>query len=141
MKDPGYDIRVAVVNALQVVMPNVGVYDSIAPDTAEFPRVIILDVTGSDNDNSKCGWGGDWGVTMKISDARTGGVSSNRIDQISSLIMETLVQTDPVLIIDLSPNFNAWNVSGSVLSAQEYEDSTYKYKDKNIRITYSITEN
>lgn len=144
MKDPALNIRTAVAEALAGLTVDgrpVVVYDDLAEDTATFPRVILMDVIGSDNDNSKCGWGGDWSQTIKISDRFTGGVSKNRIDDISNQIMEILVQTAPSAIIDLSPDFSVWNVSGNVVGNQRYQDGVTKYVDKNIRITFSLTEN
>lgn len=144
MKDPGYNIRVAVAQALSGLSVDgrpVDVYDELAEDNATFPRVILLDVIGSDNDNSKCGWGGDWSQTIKISDRFAGGVTKNRVDDISNQIMEILVQTAPSAVIDLSPDFSVWNTSGNVIGTQRYEDGVTKYIDKNIRITFSLTEN
>lgn len=144
MKDPSENIRVAVANALSGLTINgqpVAVYDELAEDTATYPRVILLDVSGTNNDDSKCGFGGDWSQTIKISDAFTGGVTKNRIDQLSNDILEILVTTIPGSIIDLQPDFTVWNVSGNVIGNQRYADGTRKYIDKNIRITYSLTQN
>ena len=144
MRDPSYNIRVAVADALAGITIDgspVPIFDSLAQDDATFPRVILLDTIGSDNDNTKCGWGGDWSQTIKISDQFFGGVTKNRVDNISNQIFEALVNTDPALIIDLSPEFSVWNTSGNVIGNQQYQDGAVKYIDKNIRITFSLTEN
>lgn len=144
MRDPSYDIREAIAITLAgiTVGPDftpVIVYDDIADDNAVYPRIILLDCIGGDTDNSKCGWGGDWFQTIKISDAMTGGVTKNRVDNIADEIFQRLVQTDPTLIISLA-DFHIWNVQGNAINTQRYGDQTRKYIDKNIRINFSLTE-
>lgn len=142
MRDPSYQIRVAieaVLAGLTIDSVPVQIYDELAQDNATYPRVILLDCIGGDNDNSKCGWGGDWTQTIKISDAFTGGVSKNRVDLLSDEILNRLVQTDPDSIVALT-DFDIWNTQGNVIFTQRYSDGTRKYIDKNIRITFSLTE-
>lgn len=142
MRDPSLQIRVAIEAALAGLTIDslpVSIYDELAQDNATYPRVILLDCIGGDNDNSKCGWGGDWTQTIKVSDAFTGGVTKNRVDGLTDEIFQRLVQTDPTLIMSL-PDFDIWNTQGNVAFTQRYSDATRKYIDKNIRITFSLTE-
>lgn len=144
MKDPSLQLRVAIWGAisdiyLEIGQPAVGVYDELAQDNATYPRIILLDCIGGDNDNSKCGWGGDWAQTIKISDSFTGGASKNTIDGLSDIIFQRLVRTNPLDMIAL-PDYEIWNIQGNVVFTQRYSDATRKYIDKNIRITFSLTE-
>lgn len=144
MRDPSLQLRTAIWQAIsdihmEIGQPAVGVYDELAQDNATYPRIILLDCIGGDNDNSKCGFGGDWSQTIKISDSFTGGASKNTIDGLSDIIMQRLVVTDPLGILPL-PDFDIWNVQGSVVFTQRYSDGTRKYIDKNLRITFSLTE-
>lgn len=142
MRDPSYQIRVAIADILAdltISAVPVIVYDELSQDDANYPRIILLDCIGGDNDNSKCGWGGDWTQTIKVSDAFTGGVTKNRVDQLTDEIFQRLVQTEPALIMAL-PDFDIWNTQGNVVFTQRYSDATRKYIDKNIRITFSLTE-
>lgn len=144
MRDPSLQLRTAIWSRisdiyLEIGKPAVGVYDELAQDDAIYPRIILLDCIGGDSDNSKCGWGGDWSQTIKISDAFTGGASKNTIDGLSDIIINRLVATDPGQMLVL-PDFSIWNVQGNVVFTQRYSDATRKYIDKNLRITFSLTE-
>lgn len=144
MRDPSLQLKEAVALGLsdiflEIGQPAVGVYDELAPDNSIYPRIILLDCIGGDSDNSKCGWGGDWTQTIKISDSFYGGVTRNTIDGLSDIIFQRLVQTDPALMISL-PSFSVWNIQANVVFTQRYSDTNRKYIDKNIRITFSLTE-
>lgn len=144
MRDPSLQLRTQIATRLsdiylEIGQPPVGVYDELAQDNAIYPRIILLDCIGGDSDNSKCGWGGDWAQTIKISDSFYGGASKNKIDGLSDIILQRLVVTDPFSMLPL-PDFSIWNVQGNVIFTQRYSDGTRKYIDKNIRITFSLTE-
>lgn len=141
MRDPSTDIRVAIVEKInnEAIFP-ISIYDTQAPDDGLFPRVIIQSVTKGTDRRTKCGFGADWNIQLKISARFNGRINSKEVEDISNEILYLLVPLEtsayPVLT-----NFKIWNANGSVLSDLDYEDGSAKYKDKNIQITYSLTEN
>ncbi len=142
MKYPGSNIRIGIYDAISNITYDsvpVLVYDDQAAPDAVFPRVILLDVTGGGPRNSKCGFGGDWSITIKVTTSFVGRVTKNIGDDISNQILDILVPATGTFI-DLSPEFSVWKVEGSVLNVSRYSDGTRTYVDHNLRITYSLTE-
>lgn len=143
MNDPSYDIRVAVAGLLSDIIYNaspVPVFDEIVSADAGFPRIVLLDVSGGGARFTKCGFGANWSQIIKVSTSFTGRVSKNAVELISKEILERLVPLSGDFI-DIGPDFNVWKVDGAIVSTQTYQDGIRQYIDKNIRITYSLTQN
>lgn len=142
MKDPSTAIRIAVTAALSGILydnKEVPIYDDMAPAFSSFPRIILQDVTGGGDRDSKCGFGGDWSQVIKVSTSFAGRVSKNPVEFISNEITQRLAPaTGP--FIDLSPEFSVWNTQARVNSTPSYSDGSLTYIDRNITITYSLTE-
>jgi len=144
MKDPSYNIRVAEAELLAGILwagNQVPVYDEMAPDTAPDIRIIFQEINGGGAPSTKCGFGGDWSRVIKVTQIfpGTARVNKDAVDHISSEILTRLVPLYPTM--DLGPEFTLWRAQGFIIGNQTYEDGSNKYIDKNIRITYSITEN
>lgn len=141
MRNAAGELRVASVEVLNTVgLPhNAKAYDTFASKDAVFPRVIIESITGGGPAFSKCGWGGDWFVNMKVSDRFRGDVSRNVIDSIVNEIFVSLCPKGGPFINML--NFTVWSAEGTVLSTLSYYDNVDKYIDTNIQIRYRITQN
>lgn len=143
MRNPAYSIREASYNALEGVITYEGnavpVYDTQTDDSAVFPRIILQGITGGGDAFSKCGFGGDWFQSIKISAAFKGRVTQNVVDQISDDVLQVLApHKGPYL--NISPEFNIWKTFAQVLNVQNYTDGAVKYIDLNLQITYSLTE-
>lgn len=142
MINPGTNIRVAVAELLSGLVYDgrpVLVFDEIVGAEAGFPRIVLMDVSGGGARFSKCGFGGDWRQSIKVSTTFNGRVSKNIAEDISNQILQTLVpHTGP--FIDIGPDFNVWKVEGDILGTQSYQDAIRQYIDINIRITYSLTQ-
>lgn len=142
MIDPSFNIRSAVATALSGITWNgqeVVIYDEMAAPDATFPRILLLDVTGGGARFSKCGFGADWSQVIKVSTAFSGRVTKNPLEYISNEILSRLVPKSGDFI-DIGPDFNVWDVTATLSASQSYTDGIKQYIDKNIRITYSITE-
>jgi len=136
MNSPSYDIRIQSYLALESISYNgkaVKVFDEFADSYANFPRIMLLDVTQTLSVDSKCGFAGDWAQTIKITDSITAARSKNRIELITKDILQRLVPFKGPYI-DLSPYFIVWNVLANEQSSQSYTDGVRQYIDKNIRI-------
>lgn len=143
MIDPSYNIRVAVADLLSDITNSgepVSIFDEIVSADAAFPRIVLLDVSGGGARFSKCGFGNDWSQIIKVSSSFTGRVTKNIIEQISTDILQRLVPVSGDFI-DIGPDFNVWKVEGAIVGTQSYTDGIRQYIDRNIRITYSITQN
>lgn len=142
MIDPSFSIRAAVAGALSGIMWNgqeVAIYDEMAAPDAVFPRIILLDVSGGGPRFSKCGFGGDYSQVIKVSTSFAGRVTKNPLESICNEILTRLVPaTGPY--IDLGADLNLWDITATLSASQSYTDGIRQYIDKNIRITYSITE-
>lgn len=143
MRSPAYDIRVAVADTLEGITYEgspVNVYDELADPDGLYPRIILLDVSGpSLNGGTKCGFGGEYSQVIKVTDSFTGGATKTRVEQLVNEILERLVPFNGPYI-NLEPNFKVWNVEGAEQPSQSYTSGKRQYVDKNIRITYSLTE-
>lgn len=142
MRDPSYNIRVAVADLLTGIQYNgttVFVFDEIVAPDAGFPRIVLLDVSGGGARLTKCGFGADWSQVIKVCSSFTGRVTKNMIDIISNEVLSRLVPFTGDFI-DIGPDFHVWNVEASVIGVQNYTDGSKQFIDKNLRITYSLTE-
>lgn len=141
MKDASQTLRVSVWGVITNIpgFP-INAYDLQAPDDATFPRVIIESITKGGTVRSKCGFGADWNIQLKISDSFTGRINQTQIDHITQEILRVLVPHQQALLPELI-DFKIWKADATILSVLDYEDKTRKYIDKNIQITYSLTEN
>lgn len=143
MRNPAYDIRVASFDALDGSITYNGeivpVYDTNSEDVAGFPRIILQGITGGGPRMSKCGFGSNWFQSIKISSMFKGGLTQNEVDIISDELLQILCPVSRPFL-DLSPNFNVWQVESQVLNIQNYTDGASKYIDLDIQITYSLTE-
>lgn len=143
MIDPSYNIRVAVADLLSDITSYgepVPVFDEIVSAEAGFPRIVLLDISGGGPRVSKCGFGGDYSQVIKVSTSFTGRVSKNIVEQLCTEVLQRLVPTTGNFI-DIGPDFNVWKVDGSLIGTQNYTDGVRQYIDRNIRITYSLTQN
>jgi hypothetical protein len=142
MIDPSYNIRVAVADLLSDITSAgepVPVFDEIVSAVAGFPRIVLLDVSGGGARASKCGFGGDWSQVIKVSTSFTGRVSKNVVEQLCTEVLQRLVPLSGSFI-DIGPDFNVWKVEGVIIGTQNYTDGIRQYIDRNIRITYSLTQ-
>jgi hypothetical protein len=142
MIDPSYDIRVAVAELLSDITSSgvpVPVFDEIVSADAGFPRIVLLDNSGGGPRASKCGFGGDWSQVIKISTSFTGRVSKNVVELLSTEVLQRLVPASGQFI-NIGPDFNVWKVDGAIIGTQSYTDGVQQYIDRNIRITYSLTQ-
>lgn len=143
MIDPSYSIRVAVADLLADIISAgqpVPIFDEIVSAAAGFPRIVLLDVSGGGARFSKCGFGGDWSQIIKISTSFTGRVSKNIVELLSTEVLQRLVPVSGDFI-NIGSDFNVWKVEGAIVSTQGYTDGIAQYIDRNIRITYSLTQN
>lgn len=143
MIDPSYNIRVAVADLLADITSAgqpVLVFDEIVSAEAGFPRIVLLDVSGGGARFSKCGFGADWSQIIKVSTSFTGRVSKNVVELLCTEVLQRLVPSAGSFI-DIGPDFNVWKVDGAIVSTQSYTDGIRQYIDRNIRITYSLTQN
>jgi hypothetical protein len=143
MIDPSYNIRVAVAELLADITSDgepVPIFDEIVSASAGFPRIVLLDVSGGGARFSKCGFGADWSQVIKISTSFTGRVSKNIVEQICTEVLQRLVPVSGQFI-DIGADFNVWKVDGAIVGTQSYTDGIRQYIDRNIRITYSLTQN
>lgn len=143
MRNPGRDIQDAVAITLAGITWDgepVAIFDELAANDATFPRIILLEITGGGARDSKCGFGGDWSQLIKVSMAwpSTSRVKKNILYSITDDILQRLVPENSEL--NVGPDFNIWKIDGLVMSDQNYTDGAKNYIDKNIRITYSLTE-
>jgi|SRR5882724_3374118 len=143
MRNPSYDIRIAAANILSGITWNsqlVEIFDELAADEGGFPRIVLLEVTGGGPRDSKCGFGGDWNQLIKITMAwpSTSRATKNVVDLITDEIFQRLVPGDSQM--NIGPDFSIWKIEGLDLGNQNYSDGAKNYVDKNIRITYSLTE-
>lgn len=143
MRNPAQDIQNAVALALDGIVYEgqpVNVYDQMAADTADFYRIILLDITGGGARFSKCGFGGDWSQVIKVSKAWSIGSRVKKIglNAITDEILQRLVPDNSNL--DIGPYFSIWKIEGNVVGDLSYDDGAKIYIDKNIRINYSLTQ-
>jgi hypothetical protein len=143
MINPGYDIQIAAWEALQGIEWNgqpVPIFDEIVEDGAGFPRIVLLEVAGGGDRFTKCGFGADWSQLIKVTMAWpvTSRVNKQAINDIADQILQRLVPNDGNLVV---PGIAIWKTFGNVLNDANYGDGAMNYIDKNIRITYSLTEN
>jgi hypothetical protein len=143
MRSPALPIRVlayeALVNRISLIDYIVPVYDGFAPDTGTFPRIVIQGVSGGGGRFTKCAWGDDWFLSVKVSSTFKSGVTQNVNDTIVDLIFELLLPLNgPYLEIGVP--FYVWNASGQILNTLLYEDGVSKYIDTDLQFTFSITE-
>lgn len=134
MKDPSYNIRVAVAQLLSAIEYNgqeVFVFDEIVSLDAGYPRIVLLDVSSGGGRLTKCGFGADWSQVIKVCSSFTGRVSKNMIDIISSEVLDRLVPFTGDFL-DVGPEFHIWNVNAAVIGLQTYSDGIRQYVDKNI---------
>lgn len=142
MNDPSYNIQTAVFSALSGITwegQEILVYDEMAAPDAIFPRILLLDVTGGGARDSKCSFGGEWTQTIKVSNSFPGRVTKKGISAICNEILNRLVPLHGPWL-DIGAPFNIWFVEGNSLPSQSYTDGIRQYIDKNIRITYYLTE-
>lgn len=144
MRSPAELIRsasfLAVSNGIGFVAGvDVIVYDAFALDNAVFPRVILQGITGGGPKFSKCGFGGDWFQSIKISSAFRMGGTTNYNETIVDNILEVLCPPNGPYL-NLGEPFHIWNAYGQILNTLTYDDGVVKYIDTDIQITYSITE-
>lgn len=150
MRDASKYIRIGIVNALAglSVIDDLGneysvpVYDGKAPADAKHPRIIITSLSGPGGNSrfSKCHFGGQWSVQMKASMFYQGDMTKNLVDDIADAVLQLLCPKNPPYM-NLSPFFNVWDVDAVPGPHQQYMDEVGFYVDKNISITYSLTEN
>lgn len=149
MRDASKDLRIGIATELYGitvlddlgVVHDVPVYDGVAPVNGTFPRIIIMSASGPGGSSrfSKCGFGGQWVVTLKISMFYQGDVTKNLVDDISNEILPRLAPMLPPYI-DIGPYFKVWNVDVSPANHLHYSDQVGNYVDKNITINFSITQ-
>lgn len=142
MKYPGTAIREAVYNLISAITSEgkvVKVYDEITAPDAGFPRILLQDVSGGGPRDSKCGFGGDWTQTIKVTTAFKNRVTKNIGEDVANEILELLVPRSGDFL-SIGPDFNIWKVEGALTGTVSYSDGVRTYVDNNIRITYSLTE-
>lgn len=145
MRDPSYPLRIAVKQALTGIEyegAEVPVFDMLTDDMMGFPRIIIGPLSGNGTRESKCGFGSTWQQNIKISSAFGGSemVTQDVVDIISDLILEILVPFSAPFIDLSAADFDVWDVTASIPGSLVYEDGARKYIDKNLIISYTITE-
>ena len=142
MRDAGYDIQYAVAAALSGITYNgapVGVFDQQAPIGAEFPRILLGSISGGGPRQSKCHFGGTWTQQIKVTAYFRKDVTKNIIYNISDQIMAILVpHKGPYIYI--GDNFTVYRVDGNLQGDVRYSNGTGTFIDRNISITYYITE-
>lgn len=143
MRDASFSIQAAVFAALSGIIVDgevVPVYDEMAAPNATFPRILLLDISSSGGRIDKCTFGSDWSQVIKVSTSFPGRVTKKQLSEISDEILSRLVPFRKPFL-DIGPDFNVYNVDASIEPSQSYTDGVRQYIDKNLRITYSITEN
>lgn len=139
MKDPSYTIRDAYYQALTGQLP-VPVYDEHAPADAPDAYVLLGAQTLYQRGSKTC-FISTCSMTLVVVTRFLAAEQGNKkqADDIANQITQ-IINPDPVIQIDLSPEFYciATNVEGS--NSASSQDQVYKYNEKAVRFSHIVEE-